>query len=319
MLAMDELDRFKQLGLRQYAASIGYGVDRRESSSNSTVMRRDHDKIIVSRKQEGHFTYWSPRDYKDKGTIIDLVQRRKGLKLGGVRKEVRTWASLPAPVLHDLPELAKTVKDPNAVRKRYAAMAVAYRHLYLEEERGIPAALLQHTCFAGRIKMDRHWAAVFPHFDGDGNLCGYELKNSGGFTGFASGGRKGIFLSNTSSSDRCLVTTESGIDTLSYAVLFGDPNARYASIAGKPTRAQHGIIRAAMLAMQGGAEIVAATDADDAGAQLALLLKEIFDGCGRADLSFRRDVPAGGKDWNKILTNRSKSLLPYRAKVPAVS
>src|SRR5580658_6054562 len=64
----EELDRFKQLDLlRQYAASIGYAVDPRESSRNSTVMRRDHDKIIVSRKPDGHYTYWSPRDDGDHG------------------------------------------------------------------------------------------------------------------------------------------------------------------------------------------------------------------------------------------------------------
>jgi hypothetical protein len=315
----EELDRLKRLDIRQYAVSISYVVDRRESSSNSTVMRRDHDKIIVSRKPDGHFTYWSPRDDRDKGTIIDFVQRRKGLTLGGVRKELRAWAGTPSPALPHLPELGKTVKDFDAVRRRYAAMSVASRHPYLEGERGIPASLLQHPRFAGRVKMDRHGAAVFPHFDADGNLTGYELKNTGGFTGFASGGRKGMFLSNTSSSDRRLVITESGIDALSHAVLFEDlPNSRYASIAGKPTRAQHGIIRAAMLAMPGGSEIVAATDADDAGRQLAELLKEIFDSCGRADLTFRRDVPAGGKDWNKILTRRGTSPLPARPEEPRV-
>src|SRR5215469_5205292 len=129
MLAMDEeLDRFKQLDLRQYAASIGYAISRRESSANSTVMRRNHDKIIVSRKpNDGHFTYWSPRDDADNGTIIDFVQRRRGLNLGGVRKELRAWSGTPCPALPHLPELGKTVKDLDAVRRRYAAMPVASR------------------------------------------------------------------------------------------------------------------------------------------------------------------------------------------------
>ena len=127
------------------------------------------------------------------------------------------------------------------------------------------------------------------------------MKNKGGFTGFASGGKKGVFLSNVSASDRRLVITESGIDALSHLALFGDPDARYASIAGKPTFAQYAIIRGAVLAMPGGAEIVAGTDSDEAGGQLADRLKEIFDECGRANLTFRREAPDGAKDWNDLL------------------
>lgn len=320
----EELDRFKRLPLPDYAAAIGYRVDRRESSRNSMVMRRDHDKIIISRKPDGHFTYWSPRDDDDHGTIIDFLQRRKGLSLGGVRKELRAWSGIPAAPLPSLPELKTTAKDIEAVRRRYAAMPLAYRHAYLEEARGIPASVLQHSRFAGKIKADRHAAAVFPHTDADGQICGYELKNkfSDGrtFTGFASGGRKGIFLSNTDARDRRLVLTESGVDALSHAAIFGDLEVtRYGSFAGKPTAAQHSIIRAAMLAMPGGSVIVAATDNDDAGTQYGALLKEIFDGCGRADLGFRRDEPAGAKDWNEILLRKRKPPLPRRPEEPHVA
>jgi hypothetical protein len=143
----EELDRFKQLDLRQIAAWMGYVIDRRESSRNSTVMRKDHDKIIISRKPDGHYTYWSPRDDKDHGTIVDLLGRRKGLSLGGLRQELRAWVGMPAPAVPNLPELTATVKDVEAVRKRYAAMPVAHRHPYLEEMRGIPALILQDPRF----------------------------------------------------------------------------------------------------------------------------------------------------------------------------
>ena len=51
-------------------------------------------------------------------------------------------------------------------------------------------------------------------------LCGYEIKNSEGFTGFASGGVKGLWLSHEESFDNCLVFYESAIDALGHAVLF---------------------------------------------------------------------------------------------------
>ena len=85
--------------------------------------------------------------------------------------------------------------------------------------------------FAGRIRIDARGNAVFPHFDAEG-LCGYEIKNRG-FTGFASGGSKGLWLSHELPSDNRLVFCESSIDALSHAVLFPDKHARYASIGGK--------------------------------------------------------------------------------------
>jgi hypothetical protein len=303
----EELEGFKQRDLREYAASIGYAIDRRESSRNSTVMRRDADKIIVSRKPDGHYTYWSPRDDQDRGTIIDFAQRRKGLNLGGVRKELRGWLRNPPPATADFQALPKTWRNLGAVRQRYAAMDVALRHPYLEEERAIPAEVLHHPRFAGRIRIDGYGAAVFPHYDADGNVCGYELKNRDGFTGFAPGGSKGLFLSKDSVQDNRLVIAESGIDVLSYAALFPARHVRYGSIGGKPTPAQRAILEAAISKMPDGSEIVAAMDADDAGKQLADWMQAIFRACQRSDLIFRRDQPATGKDWNDMLRSRRRA------------
>jgi hypothetical protein len=300
----EELEGFKQRDMREYAASIGYAIDGRESSRNSTVMRRDGDKIIVSRKPDGHYTYWSPRDDQDRGTIIDFVQRRKGLSLGGVRKELRGWLRNPPSTTVDFQALPKTSRNLSAVRQRYAAMDVAVRHPYLEEERAIPAKVLRHPRFAGRIRIDGYGAAVFPHYDADGKLCGYELKNRDGFTGFAPGGAKGLFLSNESVCDNRLVIAESGVDALSYAALFPASHDRYGSIGGKPTPAQHAVLGTAISRMPQGSEIVAAMDADDAGKRLADWMEEIFRACGRADLTLRRDQPATGKDWNDMLRAR---------------
>ncbi len=72
-------------------------------------------------------------------------------------------------------------------------MQDAPRHPYLENERALPASLLEAERFAGRVRMDARGNAVFPHFDQEG-LCGYEIKNKG-FTGFSSGGTKGLWLS----------------------------------------------------------------------------------------------------------------------------
>jgi len=309
----EELDRFKFYNLPAFvASSYGFVIDRRESSRGSTVMRCGHEKIIVSKSDDGHYTYWSPHDDADHGTIIDFVQRRKGLTLGAVRKELRQWIGSPSPAVSALPELASAANDPEAVRKRYDAMRSAERHPYLENERGIPAAVLTCWRFAGTIRIDRrHGAAVFPHCDGEGNLTGYEIKNTA-FTGFASGGRKQIWLSNTRADDLRLVICESAVDSLAHAALFDDPHARYGSTAGKTTTAQQAAIRAAILAMPANSEIVAATDADDSGRKLADLIAEIVQECGRDDLTFRRDEPVGAKDFNDVLRRKRNNSLPQR-------
>ena len=301
----DELLRFKQSDLRQYAASVGFLIDRRESSRSCTVMRCGHQKLIVARKPDGVFTYWNVHDERDKGTILDFIQHRNpSLNLGAVRKELRAWLGSPAPALPELTGLISIAKDLDDVRRRYHAMALAPNHPYLEDERCIPAAVLQQSRFAGRIKIDQYGAAVFPHFDAQNELCGYELKNRGGFTGFASGGRKGIWMSNAEPGDHRLIVAESAIDAISHAVLFDDSRARYGSIGGKPTALQLEVVRRVFIAVPEDSEIVAAMDADDAGRELADLLESVFVRCGRADLTFRREEPVGANDWNDLLRAR---------------
>jgi hypothetical protein len=313
-----ELESFKaSIDLRSYAAGQGYVLDRKESWRGSAVMRHANgDKIIISRKPDGHYTFFSVRADHDSGTIIDFIQKRKGLGLGAIRKELRVWQGMPATALPHLPELPRTSKDRDAVHARYASMSVAHWHRYLEQERAIPALALQYWRFDGRVKTDRHSNAVFPHFDNDG-LCGYELRNAD-FKGFASGGTKGLWLSKTSSADRRLVICESAIDAISFAVLFPDGHARYCSIGGKLNPAQPDLIRAQTAVLPHGGEIIAAMDADVAGKQLADAIQRSLP-ADRPDLTFRRQEPEGFKDWNDQLRARPKAPLPRWYKEPFVA
>jgi len=305
-----EFESFKtSIDLRVYAVGEGYVLDRKESWRGSAVMRHANgDKIIISRKPDGHYTFFSVRSDGDAGTIIDFIQKRKGLSLGDIRKELRGWLGIPAAELPHLPELPKTSKDREGVQERYASIMVAQRHPYLERERSIPAMVLQYWRFKGRIKIDQRGNAVFPHFDKAG-LCGYELRNRD-FKGFASGGTKGLWLSKTGSTDRRLVICESAIDALSFAVLFPDGHARYASIGGKLNPTQPDLIRAQITLLPQGGEIIAAMDSDDAGGQLARAIQKSFTDAARPDLTFRRQEPAGFKDWNDQLRARPMAPLP---------
>lgn len=304
---MDELEDFKtNINLTEYAAGQGYVLDKKASSKNSAVMRNHvGDKIVITRRPNQHWIYFSVRDDSDNGSIIDFVQRRRGLKLGRVRQELRPWVGgsrIVARLHPDLftQEIEPISKDRAQVLLQLARMKPLVFHRYLEEERKILATLLQSPCFAGKIKVDVRANAVFPHADQDGP-CGYEIKNRS-FTGFSKGGEKGLWFSAAKVGDIVLVIAESGIDALSYAALHPDENARYASTGGAMNANQPALIRSAIGKMQQGSRIVIATDNDAGGRELAEQIEAIARESDRADLQIVQDLPEGeGNDWNDCL------------------
>ena len=305
----DELEDFKtRINLSEYAAAQGYVLDRRASSKNSALMRHaGGDKIVIARGADQHWIYFSVRDDLDNGSIIDFVQKRKHVKLGGARQELRPWvgaSSARAPVrpqpdlfAQDLVPVSRDLAQVLGVLAR--SQPLAY-HRWLEEARGIPRSLIQSPRFAGKLRVDARANVLFPHADQDGP-CGYEIKNKG-FTGFSPGGEKGLWFSAAKATDTTLVIAESGIDALSYAALFPDAHARFASIGGAMNPNQPALIAAAISRMGEGSRIVLAMDNDPAGLDLAQALEEIAKATGRTDLMIQRHRPEGaGEDWNDVL------------------
>src|ERR1035438_4848903 len=183
----------RKIDLRQFAVSLGYQMDRRESWRGSTVLRRGADKIVVKRNRNGHYVFFSVRDDSDHGTLIDFLQRRQNLTLGAVRQILRPWIGRSA-LPPQFPEWEPTSPDRMRVESEYRRMVNAHRYLYLEQDRCLPVVVLSSPRFAGRVRIDHRGNTVFPHFDNAG-LCGYEIKNRG-FTGFAASGEKGLWFSH---------------------------------------------------------------------------------------------------------------------------
>ena len=137
--------------------------DKRESWRGSTVMRsQEGDKVIIKRDSDGHYVYFSVHRDGDSDSIIDFIQRRHRLSLGAVRKELRAWSVMQAPSLPHFSPLPKTGKNRIGVETQFARIPGARRHPYLENERGVPAPLLELPRFAGRIRIDAKGNAVFP-------------------------------------------------------------------------------------------------------------------------------------------------------------
>ena len=306
----DELERFKQeIDLRQLAAEFGFFIDQKASSPSGTVMRHsDGAKLRITRGHDRHFVYWNAHDERDSGSVIDFLQRRTGANLGEVRKKLRPWIGgsamhSPPPPATKLPELVPIKRDIAAVQAQIDGMAQLEDgvHAYLNDERGIPPEILADPRFADRIRVDARSNAVFLHFNQDG-ACGFELKNRGGFTGFAKSGAKGLWPSLCAADDERLVFTEGSIDALSYAVLHGFERTRFVSLAGKPSPEQM-ILAASAIKKHPAGEIVLAFDNDEAGDRLIDTFTAMFEDSGRGDLALREHRPeTRGADWNAALT-----------------
>lgn len=304
MQRQDELERFKsEISLVEYAQACGYEIDRRESSRASVVMRRGDDKIIVATDdKDGHGIYFSVRDDRDNGTIIDFVQRRRGLNLGQVRKELRPWIGACGPVQRK-PEYERPRKPEPSSADRQQVLAVWMRmqpargrHPYLEHERKLHPETLSDPRFVAMVRIDARGNAVFPHYDQHG-LSGFELKNTG-FTGFSRHGQKSIWHSANVHHAPRVVLVESAIDAMSHAQLTGDREAAYISTGGSMSDHQRDVVRSVLAdAYQRGAEIVIATDADDAGRRLAAEIQALAP----AGAKIERQEPKTGKDWNDEL------------------
>lgn len=304
-----ELEQFKsRINLTEFAAAHGYALDRKASSHNSAVMVHSAgDKVIVAMDEDGHWVYFSVRDHDDHGSIIDFVQRRLGGTLGHVRQVLRPWlgsgnqsATRPNPSQYAA-ELAPVARDILSVRARFTAMrGLDPRNSYLTAERRIPSWLLAVPAVTDSIRIDDRGNVCFAHHD-DGGLCGYEIKNRS-FTGFASGGTKGLWNVIADEPARALVVTETALDGLSYLTIRGSREKRVVSIAGQPNPRQLVLLRAAMTVLPSGGQVVSAMDRDHGGDSLTGLLRAIFTQVARNDLLFVDDRPGTiGNDWNDEL------------------
>lgn len=251
-----------------------------------------------------HWVYFSVHG-EHRGTIVDLVHHLKGASLAEVRKELRAYTNTPQPANDPLPELRLSMPDLVKVRERFERMSpIDGHHAYLENERKIPAWILDHPRFAGRIRVDDKGSAIFPHWNNEG-LCGYEIKNRG-FTGFAKGGQKGLWASRSRPDDHILVIAETAIDALSWATLHPAElrHTRVASTAGILSPDQRALVTRTFEKLPPGAEIRLAMDNDKGGERIAQKIGTLLEAVSNTDLAIRRDLPHRHKDWNDILRRK---------------
>lgn len=298
---LDELEDFKtRIDIRDVMASRGCVVDPKQSSRAYTVLRHANgDKLIVTRKANRHWIYANAHDNRDRGTVIDFLGSRDRVTLGEIRKELRPWLAggltLTSPRL-SLPELVPSQHDTARVVGAWEnAKPTKDRHPYLEDERGIPVSVLADPIFADRIRIDHRGNALMSHLNANG-LCGFEIKNRG-FTGFATGGTKGLGCSRPRPTDQELIVCETWIDLLSLAAIEGTEGKRFLSVAGQISPAQEAMLVSAARKMPQGSTVVLALDNDEGGEKLAAQIGQALSGHAIQ----MHTPPRQGDDWNDVL------------------
>ena len=306
----EELEQFKtQINLCDYAETCGFKLDRKQSSKSSVVMRHScGDKIVVARMPSGHWIYFNVHG-SDSGSILDFVASRKSLTLGHIRRELRPWARgggsgdfrhSKKMVSNQDHDLVPTKQDFNQINRTWASSGSVHEsNLYLRS-RGISEMIINDPIFNDRMRIDERNNCIFPHWNGSGILCGFEIKNKG-FTGFSPGGEKGLWCSRPRSTDNVMVVCESTVDALSVATIFQTKNKRFFSTAGTCSPSQVASLVSAAGQMPRGSQIWLAFDNDAGGQTMAKNLHAEFHDIRNGLEVFAKLPEQQGQDWNDVL------------------
>lgn len=294
----DELERFKaDINLSEYLARDGWKLDKAKSSKAYAVMRNGDEKLVVTKaKEDGHYVYCNTGDVSDSGSVIDYVQKRRGLNLGQVRKELRPWIGAQPPKV----DVQAYQREIQPVERDFARCAAAWeaagqaRPDGYAAKRGLSAATL--AAYAGSIREDAQGRLLFAHSLPGQSVAGYEAKGEG-FTGFAKGGQKGLFWAAQQANVKRVVIAETALDALSVAELEGcRKDTAYVSIGGTMNDTQPEFLKR-VLAVKQPAEVALATDRDAAGEKFAQQLAAQAPETAKVT----RLAPSEGKDWNDAL------------------
>ena len=320
-MAGNELEKFKrEISLVDLAQNeFGYEYIKKESSKVYFVLKKDDEKIVVTRdKEDGHDVYCNTGDQSDSGSIIDFVKHRVGdnnIKLVRVRQALRPWA--PGAKNPAVKKPAASPVRPVPVERDRAAMVAAWKSMpsyqgsYLTDIRKLDLETIQ----AFGVRQDEHGNACFRHRKPGEGVTGYEYKNAPlpgedkAFTGFSGGGEKALFtrrLEDLPVSQ--LVVVESAIDALSYAQMYHKPGTLYISVAGSMSHDQANQLQV-LIVGNPQATLVLATDndlTDKDGQPLAFddrpgeKLAKVIEAMAPQGMTIERHTPQA-KDWNADL------------------
>ena len=304
-----ELEDFKKnINLVEYVCSFGFEVDKRKSSRSSIVVKRNSDKLLVSKDINNIWFFKSIDDPDFKGTILQFHQRETGENLGYTRKNLRRWTGgsykFKETVLkRSNEEIQEAREEANRKFKSFKKIT-NYITGYLES-RKISLDVLLDPLFANKIFYDERNNIIFPQYDKkykDQGITGYSKKNNK-FSGF-SGGNKGVWISNNFENSKRIVVVESAFDALSYHQIkgTGDKEISYLSFEGNFSLLQLDLLLSLLEKMPTNDSCcIVGTDNDKDGNKYFDRIKEAINNSDIL-IEIKREASTYN-DWNEQLKN----------------
>lgn len=297
-----DFPRFKiEVSLVQYAAHLGYEIDKKKSTRLSIAMRSSADKIIISRRNNV-WVYFSVSDDNDNGTIINFIENRTRKSLAEIGGELHGWLrcvdALPKPKNY-MEAVEEQEYDLLRVEGIFGKCRAVKKHAYLES-RGITTEVLTSPRFIGRVYEDHYNNVAFPHYNADNKVCGLELKSKDRAI-FVRGSEKTLWRSNYLKNDNTLVIGEAVIDVLSYYMLFLSKTSVYAVTGGGVSQEQGRALKNAVGGFKSLKTIVLAMDNDLGGDRLSDKVRAIISETSFQGAIKRHSPRKIGGDWNDVL------------------
>ncbi|MEM9298127.1 MAG: toprim domain-containing protein [Bacteroidota bacterium] len=289
----------EQVDLLQYAAYLGYKIDKKKSTKTSIAMRKDNsDKVIIS-KSNGIWIYFSVYDDSDNGTILDFIKNRTGRSIYQIGKELEGWIGKNVNVSNQYePYLKEKEYDPERVKRLFSYYRPTFNNGYLHT-RGITNNILCSARFQNRVFQDQFKNAVFPHFK-KGIVCGLELKGDQTSL-FIRGSEKTLWRSNRLLHDNTLIIAEAPIDAMSYHIIHGLEHGFYTATSGGLSPRQLEIIKNMVSEFSWIRSVILATDNGKGGDKIASRIENVIRNTTYQGTIERHSPDKRGYDWNDVL------------------
>jgi hypothetical protein len=307
-----------RISILEIALSHGYCMDRSKGVKWPVLKHPSGDKVIIINPRQPHNQgYFNPQDDRDKGTLIQFVDRRLGWlfpmipgasKTENINRILHQWLNEPfVDRSQDTKHRYVTGHDEHTERVRFNASQLApLQDASWLLSRGIRRQTLQSPSFAQKIlqcSMGSMTNVAFPYQQElDGEIVGAEIRNYS-FKGHMTGSQRGnsLWISRHAENSRRLVVCESALDALSHFEMNGDGKDVYVSFGGHLAKGQIKCLKDLYdrLTADRDMELVIGVDYDEKGHFYAGMLLREFP---LADRIF-----PNGKDFNDDLMKLRES------------
>ena len=292
-----ELVAMKSIPVDEYAATRGWELDRRRSTSRARVMRSPSGDRIVCGSSANHQTYFDVRNGSG-GSVLDFCVNFCGAATRGhARRMLRAYTG-GAPEGPQVPSPKKrsahSEPDLDASWQALTQLNHAGR-TYLIDRRALPAELVDAVARDDAVRSNAA-AVCFPHTINI-CVCGWEIKNR--WPPFCSGGTKALWRWQSGKLAERIIVAESPIDALSYLTIHPGPSLLL-SLGGQPGKRSIDLLRHACVLTR--VPVLCALDADEAGRSIFDRLRPTLEAAG-ANVSYDPPASGGAKDWNDALTS----------------